>query len=173
MGSKYKPERNDNPGPGQYNADANKNKKSAPNTKLAKADRQDLWDAETKDDRPGPGQYVDETNTFGKAAKGANMGSKYKAEVNQNPGPGQYTVNDDVTKTGSSNQRMPKAKRQEIWESQTKNDVPGPGNYSENTSSFAHIKGGAAGMGSKYRPEVNQNPGPGQYNQALYDMSNH
>ena len=27
-------------------------------------------------------------------------------------------------------------------------------------------------MGSKYREEVNFNPGPGQYEQALNDMSN-
>ena len=28
-------------------------------------------------------------------------------------------------------------------------------------------------MGSKYKPERNNNPGPGQYEQALNDMSNH
>ena len=41
---------------------------------------------------PGPGGYQDETNTFGKAVKGgaSNMGRKYKAERNLNPGPGQY-----------------------------------------------------------------------------------
>ena len=50
-------------------------------------------------------------------------------------------------------------------------DVPGPGNYQENTSSFAQTKG-VANMGSKYREEVNFNPGPGQYEQALNDMSN-
>ena len=28
-------------------------------------------------------------------------------------------------------------------------------------------------MGSKYRPTRNENPGPGQYEHALNDMSNH
>ena len=51
-------------------------------------------------------------------------------------------------------------------------EVPGPGNYQENTSSFSQIKGNA-NMGSKYRDNVNKNPGPGQYDQALNDMSNH
>lgn len=54
---------------------------------------------------------------------------------------------------------------------QTKNDAPGPGNYAENTSTFNNVKG-VATMGSKYKPEKNFNPGPGQYEQALNDMSN-
>lgn len=69
-------------------------------------------------------------------------------------------------------QIISKAARQDIWEEQTKNGAPGPGNYAENTSSFAHIKGGAANMGSKHRQDSNFNPGPGQYESALGDMSN-
>ena len=45
---------------------------------------------------------------------------------------------------------------------QTAKDAPGPGNYSHNTSTFNNAKGGAS-MGSKYKPERNDNPGPGQY----------
>mmetsp|Transcript_14602 Transcript_14602/g.19762 ORF Transcript_14602/g.19762 Transcript_14602/m.19762 type:complete len:209 (-) Transcript_14602:264-890(-) len=101
------------------------------------------------------------------------MGSKYKPEKNLNPGPAQYDVSESLTKTAGTGVRISKAQRKEIWDAQTRKDVPGPGNYSENTSSFAQVKGGAANMGSKYRDEVNVNPGPGQYEQALFDMSNY
>ena len=48
---------------------------------------------------PGPGNYVADNNTFGKAVKGvASMGSKYKAERNTNPGPGNYSTNDSPTR---------------------------------------------------------------------------
>jgi hypothetical protein len=40
--------------------------------------------------------------------------------------------------------------------------LPGPGNYAYNTSAFSDTKG-AANMGSKFKPDVNDNPGPGQY----------
>ena len=39
MGSKYKPERNDNPGPGQYSGDHNVNKVSTANGKISQAER--------------------------------------------------------------------------------------------------------------------------------------
>lgn len=169
MGSKYKPEVNSNPGPGQYDGGA---KEKVKGSRIGSAVRPGLWEKETKDDKPGPGNYADETNTFGKAVKGgANMGSKFKPEKNENPGPGQYSVSDSQTKKAGANQRISKAKRGEIWEKQTKNDVPGPGNYMENTSSFANAKGGAT-MGGRYREESNLNPGPGQYDLALFDMSN-
>lgn len=67
--------------------------------RIGSAKRQELWDEKSKEQLPGPGNYVDDRNTFGKAAKGvANMGSKYKPERNENPGPGQYAVNDSPTK---------------------------------------------------------------------------
>ena len=68
--------------------------------------------------------------------------------------------------------RISKAERKDIWEEQTKNVAPGPGNYAENTSSFANIKGGASNMGSKHRQDRNFNPGPGQYEQANNDIGN-
>ena len=90
MGSKYKPERNMNPGPGEYDADASKLRpKTGGSVRMGSEARKDLWADKRRDDNPGPGNYADENNTFGKAAKGtANMGSKYKPERNSNPGPG-------------------------------------------------------------------------------------
>ena len=68
--------------------------------------------------------------------------------------------------------RISKAERKDIWEEETKRNAVGPGNYLENTSTFTSTRG-AATMGSKFKPDKNANPGPGQYEYALNDMSNH
>jgi len=47
------------------------------------------------------------------------MGSKYKPELNSNPGPGQYVVNDSPTKQNSKNVRISRAERQDLWKEQT------------------------------------------------------
>ena len=70
---------------------------------------------------------MSDTNTFGKSVTGAaTMGAKYKDLVNSNPGPGQYTSSNEPA-TGSV--RISKAERKDIWDEQTKNGAPGPGNY--------------------------------------------
>ena len=49
------------------------------------------------------------------------MGGKYKAEVNYNPGPGQYDNDTSKLKpkTGAS-MRIGSAKRQELWDEKSK-----------------------------------------------------
>ena len=102
MGSKYKAEVNYNPGPGQYDNDASKLKpKTGGSVTIGSAKRKELWDEASKEQLPGPGNYIDDRNTFGKAATVAGMGSKYKPERNDNPGPGQYAVDDSPTKQNS------------------------------------------------------------------------
>ena len=92
------------------------------------------------------------------------MGSKYKADVNSNPGPGQY--DNDASKlrpkTGAS-VRIGSAKRKELWDETSKEQLPGPGNYIDDRNTFGKAATGVASMGSKYKPERNENPGPGQY----------
>ena len=62
-----------------------------------------------------------------------------------------------------SNAKIGIAPRKDLWEDQNKNgSMPGPGNYTEKPSTFGTTKG-AASMGSKYKPERNYNPGPGEY----------
>ena len=94
MGSKYKPIKNDNPGPGQYTAqDTNRGNDSKSYGKIGTTKRPDIFEGQTKaaGSQPGPGNYMESNNTFGKNMKGAaTMGSKYRAEKNSNPGPGQY-----------------------------------------------------------------------------------
>ena len=91
MGSKYKPVRNDNPGPGQYSGDAARVKSAkSVNCKIGTTKRPDIWEKDAKKDLPGPGNYLSSTSTFGNTKGVANMGSKYKPEKNENPGPGQY-----------------------------------------------------------------------------------
>ena len=136
MGSKYKPEVNMNPGPGQYQDASKMLSGTQGSVRIGQAQRGDLWQNDSKETIPGPGNYVDETNTFGKAAKRINMGSKYKPERNDNPGPAQYDVSESQTKKAGTGVRISKAQRKEIWEEQMKNQAPGPGNYQENTSSF-------------------------------------
>ena len=59
--------------------------------------------------------------------------------------------------------RIGSASRPDIWEKDTKNDIPGPGLYVSETNTFGKAAKGAANMGSKYKPQRNENPGPGQY----------
>ena len=60
--------------------------------------------------------------------------------------------------------RIGSAKRKDIWEDQTKSgDLPGPGLYVNETNTFGKAAKGVATMGSKYKPDRNTNPGPGQY----------
>ena len=61
------------------------------NGRIGSAKRKELF-PESQNDQPGPGNYISSTNTFGQAARGvATMGSKYKPEMNSNPGPGAYS----------------------------------------------------------------------------------
>ena len=57
------------------------------------------------------------------------MGSKFKPEVNQNPGPGQYSVDSQLTQKNSVQVRLGSAARKDIWDG--KDDMPGPGKYAE------------------------------------------
>ena len=59
---------------------------------------------------PGPGNYNETANTFGKNLKGtANMGSKYKPVKNLNPGPGQYSQEDGLTRKQGNNVKISQA----------------------------------------------------------------
>lgn len=92
------------------------------------------------------------------------MGSKHRVEINLNPGPGQYDNDPSKLKPNASGSvRIGSAKRQELWSESKGADMPGPGLYVSDTNTFGKAAKGAANMGSKYKPEVNYNPGPGQY----------
>ena len=81
-----------------------------------------------------------------------------------NPGPGQYNATDrNLQSAKSASVRIGLTKRPDIWEQQTKNGAPGPGNYSNENDQFGKRTKGVATMGSKYKPVKNENPGPGQY----------
>ena len=135
MGSKYKPVKNENPGPGQYSGDHNVNKNSTANGKISQAQRQDIW-AESTNDLPGPGNYAEVPSTFGTTKGVATMGGKYKEERNYNPGPGQY--DNDASKLKpklGASVRIGSAKRPELF-GEGQGDQPGPGNYVSDTNTF-------------------------------------
>lgn len=119
-----------------------------------------------KDSQPGPGNYIADSGTFGKSVKGAaGMGSKHKQIVNNNPGPGAYSGNsNNALRTSKSiNCKIGTTERADLWDSKKKasQNAPGPGNYYATTNTFGNSVKGAAGMGSKHKPERNNNPGPG------------
>lgn len=154
-------ERNNNPGPGQYDQLGRTLTHTKSNSvRFGSAKKPDIWEKDKRVEAPGPGNYND-TNTFGKAVKGgATMGSKFKPEVNSNPGPGQY---DSEAKEKVKGSKIGSAARPALWDKETKDDKPGPGNYMDDTNTFGKAAKSGAGMGSKYKPERNENPGPGQY----------
>jgi len=50
--------------------------------------------------------------------------------------------------------------------------MPGPGGYEDETNTFGKAAKGGANMGSKYKPERNMNPGPGEYDADHSKMKN-
>lgn len=58
MGSKYKPVRNNNPGPAQYEVSDSMTKKAGMGQRISKAQRKEIWEAQLRNgDVPGPGNY--------------------------------------------------------------------------------------------------------------------
>ena len=80
------------------------------------------------------------------------------------PGPGDYdTSNDQMTKISARGVAISQAERKELWiEQRGGADMPGPGNYTEQRSTFGQTNN-AFTMGAKFDEKVNSNPGPGQY----------
>jgi hypothetical protein len=92
----------------------------------------------------------------------ATMGSKYKPVTNTNPGPGAYSGDSQVKRSGNANGKIGTTARPDIWEgTKEASKAPGPGNYLETTNTFGKNMKGVATMGSKYKPAKNLNPGPG------------
>ena len=64
-----------------------------------------------------------------------------------NPGPGQYDA--DASKIRSDvagSVRIGQAERQDHWVEKTQTELPGPGNYTDQTKDFGHsVKGGHMG----------------------------
>ena len=91
------------------------------------------------------------------------MGARIEERYNANPGPGQYDA--DASKIRSDvagSVRIGQAERQDHWVESSQTELPGPGNYSDQTNTFGKaVQGGH--MGSKLKTQVNANPGPGQY----------
>ena len=168
MGAKYKPTRNYNPGPGSYNADAAKTK-LRPGTSTAKigtTKRKDLWIPEDKNalGAPGPGTHTQSYSSFSQTKNKFSFAGGRKEKRNDNPGPGQYNLPDKkLSQSNSAAVKIGLQKKPELWQDSTKNDLPGPGNYMATTGTFGKSVKGAATMGAKYKPERNDNPGPGTY----------
>lgn len=102
---------------------------------------------------PGPGSHTKSYSSFQTTNK-VNFGIGRKETRNDNPGPGQYNNKNTEIMVKSASVRIGSQARPDIWESK-KEDMPGPGNYVQDINTFGKSVKGAAGMGSKYKPDVN------------------
>lgn len=114
---------------------------------------------------PGPGQHSTGDLTFGKGVKGLAKikSAKMKPVRNDNPGPGQYTNDENKVKpTRSTAGKIGTTQRPDIWADSIKvaRENPSPGNYGDRPAFGKGVKG-VANMGSKHKPTRNDNPGPG------------
>lgn len=63
---------------------------------------------------PGPGNYTDESRGFGKDGKKMTFGGKQGQKYSDNPGPGAYDGNHNVSKAHNGNVKFGNSKRQQI-----------------------------------------------------------
>ena len=126
MGSKYKPERNNNPGPGQYEQALNDmSNHQATNVRIGTQKvRNDLFGTDQAASLPGPGAYQSPEHK----AKGFVIGAKQEHKIQDTPGPGNYEATSQVTQVQSKVVKISLAKREDIFKEQlSKQDLPGPG----------------------------------------------
>ena len=143
MGSKYKSSKNDNPGPGQYEgAQKQAVRPLSAYGKIGNVRRPDIWENQIKVgmENPSPGNYAVEKQ-FGKGVKGGGMivkSSKFAKDNNNNPGPGAYQPDASKLRPKTSGSvRIGQEQRKDLWSEQKKvANLPGPGNYAENTMTF-------------------------------------
>ena len=88
------------------------------------------------------------------------MGQRVRTTINMIPGPGQYDSNDIAVKTSVQTATINQAERQDLWSEQKGADMPGPGNYTDQKSTFGQTHN-APTMGARIEERINMNPGPG------------
>lgn len=92
------PERNDGPGPGQYEANESMIKYKSPSYKITHGSQRVSMVSKEQMTLPGPGNYA-HLREFGQDAKAFSMRGRPQEKVgNEVPGPGNYDGNLDVVK---------------------------------------------------------------------------
>jgi len=105
-------------------------KQQGASVKIGGTKRPNHFVREKESKNPGPGNYAEAYATFGKNVKGvASMGSKYKPVISTTPGPGQYQDETPYSVRGKSNVKIGTTRRPDLWEKESRKDLPGPGNY--------------------------------------------
>jgi len=129
MGGKTKDlNKNDLPGPGQYDESTKLTKTHGGSLKFGSSKRQELVNNSTRE-LPGPGNYTSDSK-FGKGVPSFTMGGKTKdLHKNDIPGPGQYDESTKLTKAQGGSLKFGSSKRQDIV-NRSMTELPGPGNYS-------------------------------------------
>lgn len=74
--------------------------------RFAQGERPDNFTNKQQSQNPDAGCYNHNHKGFGTDSKAANMGSKYKALTNSNPGPGEYDQDDTKIKTSARKAHM-------------------------------------------------------------------
>jgi hypothetical protein len=149
----------DTPGPNVYNQEVTPLRQTAPAFRIGKAARKDM--STGNPEFPGPGAYHKYNYV---AEKGTRMGTSvrpglYNSESKKTPGPGEYEVRGDITKSikYSMGVKTVLKKQGEVF--------PGPGEYEPFGSMYLDINNGAI-IGTSERPALYKKgmaPGPGQY----------
>lgn len=96
--------------------------------RMSLAAKKGIWEEQAKQDVPGPGNYLEDTSTFKRSQK-ITMGEKYRDQVNQNPGPGQYDLQGTSDKPKTVGAKIGTMQRTDVFGTDSHAQLPGPGTY--------------------------------------------
>ena len=119
--------------------------------------RPDLWNTKNANGQ-GPGGYAAK-GAFDGPGKGAAFSKATRNKpASATPGPGAYL---EEGKSGAGAALMGTSKRTDNFAGKGEADLPGPGNYGEQYSSFSKTQ--RVVIGGKYKEQISATPGPGSY----------
>ena len=155
------------PGPGAYGSGAEESKRRPQTGKptIGSTKRPDLWNTKNASAQ-GPGSYQQQKGAF-EESKGATISkdSRFRpvsgTTAGVTPGPGAYRGEAGRAKPPTGAARMGTSRRTDNFVSKEEADLPGPGNYGEQYSSFSKTQN--VPLGGKYKSKLSDTPGPGQY----------
>lgn len=165
FGQKYKNKENEmSPGPGNYNIRTEKDL-SVPSSIFGHEKRIDT-DIKNNSGSPGPGKYninnLENTTNVKHPQYSFGREKRITDNINDNPGPGSYKYKEYVGKEGKKPSMGLKFKSKSMVH------LPGPGQYQTNNynSILKKLPDIKIGKAKRFINNSQDNPGPGQYNNA-------
>ena len=164
FGSKYSFEPDKNPPPGLYN-DSEAKRKLLPKARSAYIYSTLVSPRKKKDISPGPGHYDSYLRQFGDLPQSMTIQGKHSFRPNQNPPPGLYDPTRGLEMTKPRNPSYSQSNARRGQKQVRFADSPDAGQYNP------HKEFGSGGpnmrLGTPFKEEKNDNPGPGSYNPEL------